>query len=711
MPPQRTAKPKKDEEAEHGIRPIAIGEALLKAACTVVIKDIDAPIKKAFDGIQFGVGAKGGTDFVVHSIWRNITCRKKKISVALDGSNAFNSPYRRKIKEVLLRPEFSELRPLWNLWNLAYSKPSNLHFRGDDGKTATILSQRGTRQGDVLGGLFFSIAIQPTLTAAKKMFPEIEILAYLDDITLQGDDPADMKACIEFIEAEFEKLGLRLNPEKCEWFSDEYPCPFPQWLKPKKFIKILGSFFGTDMQAVADALTAHSKKKHRLFFDRLAILPFNAQVIILSNCGIPRMNYTVRAQRPDLTKEACEDFDRRVELCWSTLAEVENTERTRAIASLPTSLGGCGFTCFTNIRQPSYEASRSTAFAEQGAMSQRSACNAVHRTVYDRLAASSHIMKLHLYDAAQKSTSTWLRVTYRETLVPDKIISAALRIRLNTTHKLVADFSCPGCPTSNLDHETWTQHVAGCARVKGLNASAAHAALKISLAGIVAERSILQESKEPEGYAKVVCPTCKMKINFADIATHAQAKKCDTALLQSVHVQRPDKRIMFRDRDAVVDVTLVAICTPSAPKQPSEKPLAFALDARDKKKYDNYKAAAEANGDNFFCLAMTRVGSMNDDTKALAVKIHKNSLLHLDSVKLIMSELSAAAIFSSAISLINAERQKDVSHRRRATRTEEEDAEEHHADLHLDAHIKSNQTRDEHLAARFPGTFPAATAT
>ena len=27
---------------------------------------------------------------------------------------------------------------------------------------------------------------------SKKMFPEIEILAYLDDITLQGDDPADM---------------------------------------------------------------------------------------------------------------------------------------------------------------------------------------------------------------------------------------------------------------------------------------------------------------------------------------------------------------------------------------------------------------------------------------------------------------------------------------------------------------------------------------
>ena len=52
-------------------------------------------------------------------------------------------------------------------------------------------------------------------------------------------------------------------------------------------------------------------------------------------------------------------------------------------------------------------------------------------------------MKLHLY-AAQKSTSTWLRSTHRETLVADKIISAALRIRLNTTH----DFSCPDAPST-----------------------------------------------------------------------------------------------------------------------------------------------------------------------------------------------------------------------------------------------------------------------
>ena len=315
-------KPKKEEEAEHGIRPIAVGEALLKAACTVVIQDIDPAIKKVFEGIQYGVGAKGGTDFVVHSIWRNITFRKRKITVALDGKNAFNSPFRKQIREVLLRSEFYELRPLWNLWNLAYSKPSNLHFRGDDGETETILSQRGTRQGDVLGGLFFSIAIQPTLTAAKKAFPEIDILAYLDDITLQGDDPDAMKNCIKFIEGEFKVLGMLLNPEKCEWFSEECLCPFAEWLKPKQYIKILGSFFA-DMQALADAVTAHSKKKHRLFFDRLAILPFNAQIVILSNCGIPRMNYTVRAQHPDLTREACEDFDRRVEACWSLLALVE----------------------------------------------------------------------------------------------------------------------------------------------------------------------------------------------------------------------------------------------------------------------------------------------------------------------------------------------------------------------------------------------------
>ena len=60
-------------------------------------------------------------------------------------------------------------------------------------------------------------------------------------------------------------------------------------------------------------------------------------------------------------------------------------------------------------------------------------------------------MKVHLYDASQKSTSTWLRQIMGETLASDKISSAALRLRLNATHKLVRDFSCPGCRITTLD--------------------------------------------------------------------------------------------------------------------------------------------------------------------------------------------------------------------------------------------------------------------
>lgn len=81
----------------------------------------------------------------------------------------------------------------------------------------TIMSQVGAQQGDPCGPLAFSLCLQPIL---EGMATELNIW-YLDDGTLCGD-PKEVLSNFERLIIECEKIGLKINPSKCElFFSSE----------------------------------------------------------------------------------------------------------------------------------------------------------------------------------------------------------------------------------------------------------------------------------------------------------------------------------------------------------------------------------------------------------------------------------------------------------------------------------------------------------
>ena len=76
-------------------------------------------------------------------------------------------------------------------------------------------SQCETRQGDVLGPLFFALGIQDVLLEASRRYKTVTIRAFVDDISLTGNDSSvgrrELADCFIFIEAQLKARGLLVN--------------------------------------------------------------------------------------------------------------------------------------------------------------------------------------------------------------------------------------------------------------------------------------------------------------------------------------------------------------------------------------------------------------------------------------------------------------------------------------------------------------------
>jgi hypothetical protein len=674
-------KPPKNAHEKPGTRPITVNETFRKVAQAIVVKSTSSIAAKHFEGLQYGISVEGGAEILCHRISKGI--KEKRILVALDAKNAFNTPWRRAIAAELQRnPQF---HAIINQWNFCYSRHTDLHYR-HGGIDTIIKSQRGTRQGDVLGAFLFALVIHPVLVEAKEKFgSEVDIVAYLDDITLLGNNSNSMKACVQLIEERFRCLGIELNPSKCEWFSEKATCPFVNWKQVRDDpIKILGAFHAPEgkewERRAEECILNHTIAKHSLFFERLQKLPSNVAIVLLSACGIPRMNYTMRVQDPKVAKKACEHFDGKVLETFESISCTKLDEESYTLISLPTALGGCGLTRTAEIGPLAYAASKSLIGPKDDRKSQDELTMVFHVDQAKRLQQTSPQMKLHMEDCASEGSAAWIQSAENVELMKDETVAAALRLRANAPidgSYSKESFGCPGCGRM-LHPKEMNQHLSGCARVKGRNAAGRHAYFKNSIGRMCTANGIHHQHKEPQGYEMRVCTICRE--TFPESKSIAHIDACEGASIHHIKEAasvRPDKWMELRGEkgtsliEVVIDVSIVAGTT--ATNINDQSSIDDGLRERERRKKVLYGEAAKERGEKLMVIAVTPNGTLSADSKELSKMIARTS----DSkgaytARHAERDLRRAVLTGSAISLINAEKAAKIYYSPKTAREVEE---------------------------------------
>ena len=331
------------------VRPIAVGETVRRLAskclCAATKEEAASYLRPLQVGVACPLGAEAAVKVITQYVRRHANS-SDKVVLKVDFANAFNTVNR----EAFLRAcsEHAPEAAKWAWW--CYSQPSDLHYEGQD----PLRSCAGVQQGDNLGPLLFSLALQPTLlklAALKGNNGGLDVVAaYLDDVVVAGDTLGVQEA-LRILHEAAPGLGLALKLEKCELIptagdqSTVNLTAFPQTMKRKTDgnFDLLGAPIGHE-DFCKDYLRAKRVRKARTCLEELKDLgDSHAAYKILSNClGSCKMMYAMRTTRSDWAQEVCGKYDALVRETAESMLGTPLQDLAWEQASLSTSGGGLG---------------------------------------------------------------------------------------------------------------------------------------------------------------------------------------------------------------------------------------------------------------------------------------------------------------------------------------------------------------------------------
>jgi hypothetical protein len=567
------------------VRPIAIGEAIVKIAEAVVFESVIEeaveylhPEQLAFD--------EAGCEKVIHKLRADFESGTPICSI--DMTNAFNTVHREAIFAAASR--FPKLMPIVHL---LYGSPSTLLHRG-----GAILSEDGTRQGGVLSSLLFCLAIASPIKGLKLLCPEVQVRCIMDDISITGS-AGMLSLCILHLRQELSRIGLQVNPAKCVILNCSNLASAMNFTHAAG-AKILGAWIGPEEST--RTFLAQQLGKTKPFFDMVTKLPPEIAIPVLTRCGIPRANYLLRTHPPPSTEGFAKEFD---EMTLSALASILLIPRSQvsndvALAThLPLTSGGVGMTSMSRVANIAYEASLAAYRGDDEYKQQARLTKSLNATLLNE--ASSQLRQhLRWGRNAGWIMSTQPNPHYRQCLL----------------HHIAGHTGAPSrchCGAKMTQREL-ASHALGCTRIHGTNASSRHREVKSAIIGFC-NRNGIPVSDEPVVYN------------------------------DGISSKRADLRITMPTEDVYVDVTVAnAAC-----KSYSSKSLATIERVKTAEKETSYlEHVARLNGHLVTFVAEAR-GSLASAATLFCKRLMSLSLLKSRNQSLVKEVQTALARTNGAI--------------------------------------------------------------
>jgi len=520
------------------IRPIAMGEVILRLAGSILIAKNLAALRRRFSGTQFGL-EDGGAERIVHAVRGKIQYERHCVAT-LDCSNAFNTILRTAILSQLVGP-FSGML---GYFRFAYGKDSRLLLKKTDGAWAHIPSSRGGKQGDTAMPALFSLGMHTAIEGLGT--DEVFVYAFLDDVTIVGL-PNHVVQVAREIEARLSTLGLHLNKAKCEVYGTgaESVSKLLGFVWARKGIKILGAWVTREDNGSTKEYLDKQLDKHKEMLRRLSDLTPDIAFPLLSSCGVPRWNFIARTHLPKDALEATRGFDKAIIEAFCAISDIppENlSQDQRLLLHLPAKQGGMGITCFEKILECAYEASLNPEGDAQDART-----SIINEKITEEL-KKKRGLSTHIDLCAGRYASSWLFAT--DVACKDNAgFKGALQQRIRyvpKTKKTLVHCSC-GFAGKPAEIEL---HAAGCKGEKGNDLTARHEAVQ----------QVLVEIAKETGVPYVLAPSCGGK-------------------------KRGDVQLHLPSGAVVVDFT---VCNESAPSYRAKDPGQLEA-AADKRKQEHYK--------------------------------------------------------------------------------------------------------------------------
>jgi hypothetical protein len=336
-----------------GIRPIWMGNAILKVASACALDRVSEHHSKIFPSIQMGIGVKGGSEVAVHTIQSALESTDDSVVLKLDITNAFNSRDRTAIAKALYaRPE---TQPLWHLFHTVYGHTNTgLVYRPDRSLAARIPQANGATQGCLLGTFCFCVSMQKPYESAIANTDVIAAVAVVDDFTVVGTT-ASVAAVLDNFRRICTEEKLHLNLSKCKLLWPRLTNP-PQSLQSLATdngmqlhvgsMKVLGAWVGGNHRSIQTDLLNKVQTDHTRFFQILPHLSSQLSLLLLRACGVPRLHYLSRTHFPSDFKAAAQTFDRMVRDQLQRVTTDGNeslSERAFTQLSLPMKMAGAAF--------------------------------------------------------------------------------------------------------------------------------------------------------------------------------------------------------------------------------------------------------------------------------------------------------------------------------------------------------------------------------